>query len=78
MAEDHPLTTGVETNVALAQSGHIERLPSGSLRVSVLAGRDPLNGRQLWLRKTIRTGISQGVPGCGRRSPLIAQLGSSC
>lgn len=36
-------------------SGHIERLRSGSLRVSVLAGRDPLTGRQLWHRKTVKT-----------------------
>ena len=41
--------------MALAQSGHVERLPSGSLRVSVLARRDPLTGRQLWHRKTVRT-----------------------
>ncbi len=40
--------------MALAQSGHIERLPSGSLRVSVYAGKDPLTGRQLWHRKTVR------------------------
>lgn len=37
----------------LAKSGHIERLPSGSLRVSVFAGRDPLTGKQLWHRKSV-------------------------
>ncbi|HET9898947.1 MAG TPA: hypothetical protein VFQ44_28830 [Streptosporangiaceae bacterium] len=41
--------------MALAQSGHVERLPSGSLRVSVFAGKDPLTGKQLWHRKTVRT-----------------------
>src|SRR5712691_3332054 len=37
----------------LTRSGHIERLPSGSLRVSVYAGKDPLTGKQLWHRKTV-------------------------
>src|SRR5215470_6202179 len=36
-------------------SGHVDRLPGGSLRVSVFAGRDSLTGRQLWHRKTVRT-----------------------
>ena len=36
-------------------SGHVERLPSGSLRVSVFGGRDPLTGRQMWHRETVRT-----------------------
>ncbi len=41
--------------MALERAGHIERLPSGSLRVSVLAGSDPLTGKQLWHRKTVRS-----------------------
>ena len=40
--------------MALAQSGHIERLPSGSLRVSVYVGKDPLSGKQLFLRETVK------------------------
>ena len=36
-------------------SGHVERLPSGSLRVSVFGGRDPLTGRQIWHRETVKT-----------------------
>lgn len=47
--------------MALARSGHVERLPSGSLRVSVLAGRDPLTGRQVWHRKTVRTEVEAQV-----------------
>jgi integrase len=47
--------------MALARSGHVERLPSGSLRVSVLAGRDPLTGRQVWHRKTVRTEVEAQI-----------------
>lgn len=36
-------------------TGHLERLPSGSYRVSVYAGADPLTGRQLRLRQTAKT-----------------------
>ncbi len=36
-------------------SGHIEQLPSGSFRVSVYAGVDPLTGKQLRHRKTVKT-----------------------
>ncbi len=36
-------------------SGHIERLTSGSLRVTVYGGLDPLTGRRLRHRKTVRT-----------------------
>ncbi len=36
-------------------SGHIERLPSGSFRVHVYSGIDPLTGRQLRHRKTVKT-----------------------
>jgi len=45
----------------LAQSGHIERLPSGSLRVSVSGGRDPLTGRRVWHRKTVRTEVEAQI-----------------
>ena len=36
-------------------TGHIEQLPSGSFRVSVYAGKDPLTGKQLRHRKTAKT-----------------------
>jgi hypothetical protein len=32
--------------------GHIEQLPSGSWRVKVYGGTDPLTGREIRLRKT--------------------------
>lgn len=35
--------------------GHIEQLPSGSWRVKVYGGTDPLKGREIRLRKTCRT-----------------------
>ena len=35
--------------------GHIERLPSGSFRVSVYAGTDPLTRRAIRLKSTVRT-----------------------
>jgi hypothetical protein len=36
-------------------TGHIERLPSGSYRVHVYAGTDPLTGRTLRYRQTVKT-----------------------
>jgi hypothetical protein len=38
--------------MATAKGGYIQQLPSGSFRVSVYAGTDPLTGRQIRLRKT--------------------------
>jgi hypothetical protein len=35
--------------------GHIEQLPSGSWRVEVYGGTDPLTGREIRLRKTCKT-----------------------
>ena len=35
-------------------SGHIEQLPSGSYRVAVYAGRDPITRRQVYLRRTAK------------------------
>ena len=35
--------------------GHIERLPSGSYRVIVYVGTDPLTGRRLRFRQTVKT-----------------------
>ena len=41
--------------MAKATGGYIQQLPSGSFRVSVYAGTDPLTGRQIRLRKTCKT-----------------------
>ena len=38
-----------------AASGHLEQLPSGSFRVEVHAGTDPLTGRRLRFRQTVKT-----------------------
>ena len=41
--------------MASTRRGHIERLPSGSYRVIVYAGTDPLTGRRLRFRQTAKT-----------------------
>jgi hypothetical protein len=41
--------------MAHTASGHLERLPSGSYRVHVYAGTDPLTGRELRHRQTVKT-----------------------
>ena len=41
--------------MAPTRPGHIERLPSGSYRVIVYAGTDPLTGRRLRFRQTAKT-----------------------
>jgi len=41
--------------MVLTRPGHIERLPSGSYRVIVYAGTDPVTGRRLRLRQTVKT-----------------------
>jgi hypothetical protein len=41
--------------VARGPAGHIEPLPSGSWRVKVHAGTDPLTGREIQFRKTCKT-----------------------
>ncbi len=39
----------------IVAKGHIEQLPSGSFRVSVYAGTDPLTRRAIRLKSTVRT-----------------------
>lgn len=41
--------------MATTESGHIESLPSGSYRVHVYVGRDPVTGRQRRMRRTVKT-----------------------
>jgi integrase len=64
MLDRPPAWTGSWTNVldpmwrhvvANTPNGHIERLPSGSWRVKVYAGRDPLTGQEIRLRRTCKT-----------------------
>jgi DNA-binding transcriptional regulator YhcF (GntR family) len=44
-----------DDSMARVASGHLEQLPSGSFRVEVHAGTDPLTGRRLRFRQTVRT-----------------------
>jgi integrase len=41
--------------MATTTKGHIELLPSGSYRVRVYAGTDPVTGRERRLSRTVRT-----------------------
>ncbi len=41
--------------MARGPAGHVERLPSGSWRVKVYAGTDPLTGREIRFRKTCKS-----------------------
>jgi hypothetical protein len=47
---------GGQVSSAEAASGRIEKLSSGSLRVSVYAGADPITKRRAYLRETIPGG----------------------
>jgi LacI family xylobiose transport system transcriptional regulator len=38
--------------IARSSRGHIQRLPSGSFRVKVYAGTDPVTGKERLLRQT--------------------------
>jgi hypothetical protein len=44
--------------MAITPSGHIEQLPSGSWRVKVYAGKDPLTGREIRFRQTCKTEVA--------------------
>jgi hypothetical protein len=65
---------------ARAARGHLEQLPSGSYRVHVYSAIDPLTGRELrhrqtvkpnwpWVALLIRGGFAQGL--FGRRSSRL-------
>ena len=41
--------------MATVAKGHIERLPSGSYRVRVYAGTDPVTGKERRLKRTVAT-----------------------
>jgi hypothetical protein len=47
--------------VATNPAGHVEQLPSGSWRVKVYAGQDPLTGREIRLRQTCKTEVAAQI-----------------
>jgi integrase len=47
--------------MAITPSGHIEQLPSGSWRVKVYAGKDPLTGREVRFRQTCKTEVAAQI-----------------
>jgi len=59
-----------------ARPGHIERLPSGSYRVIVYAGTDPLTGRRLRFRQTVKT-EEQAQILLGKLLEQVAERGGS-
>jgi hypothetical protein len=61
-----------------APSGHIEQLPSGSWRVKVYAGKDPLTGRELRFRKTRKTEVDAPVAQLGAPPADIVRFEVLC
>ena len=51
-----PMSSSSQTTVRRGAQGSITRLPSGSLRVRVYAGPDPLTGRPHYIGETIADG----------------------
>jgi hypothetical protein len=47
--------------MAISPSGHVEQLPSGSWRVKVYAGKDPLTGREIRFRQTCKTQVAAQI-----------------
>lgn len=45
----------------ISPPGHIEQLPSGSWRVKVYAGKDPLTGREIRFRQTCKTQVAAQI-----------------
>jgi integrase len=58
MARDRNTTTVISDSAPVRRGprGSINRLPSGSLRVRVYAGLDPVTGREHYLRETVPAG----------------------
>jgi integrase len=56
------------------QRGEIETLPSGSLRVKVYAGNDPLSGRRHFLSETIPAGPRAAAEAEKARTRLLNQV----
>jgi hypothetical protein len=51
--------------MATTGKGHIETLPSGSLRVKVYAGKDPVTGKERVLRETCADDAEAAPPSPG-------------
>ena len=56
------------------QRGEIVTLPSGSLRVRVYAGVDPLSGKRLYLTETVAAGPKALADAKKVRNRLIGQI----
>lgn len=56
------------------QRGRIETLPSGSLRVQVYAGRDPVSGKRHYLTETIPPGPTAARDAERARTRLLGQV----
>jgi integrase len=50
-----PVTVLSYRRATATAQGHIEKLPGGSYRVHVYAGRDPVTGMKRYLRRTVPT-----------------------
>jgi hypothetical protein len=46
---------GYHAGMPRVAKGHIEQLPSGSFRVAVFAGYDPVTRRRLYFKSTVKT-----------------------
>lgn len=56
------------------QRGEIETLPSGSLRVKVYAGEDPISGKRHYLTEVIPAGRTAAKEAEKTRTRLLAQV----
>jgi hypothetical protein len=59
---------------AKRQRGQIERLPSGSLRVSIYAGIDPVSKERMYLRETVPAGQKAGQEAEKVRTRLLNEV----
>jgi hypothetical protein len=55
------------------QRGRIETLPSGSLRVQVYAGRDPVSGKRHYLTETVPAGPTAAKDAEKARTRLLGR-----
>src|SRR6516165_7824520 len=52
---NHGVISACHAVMAATPSGHIEQLPSGSFRVHVYGGIDPITRKRIYFRKTAKT-----------------------
>jgi hypothetical protein len=55
--------------VAKTNKGHIQRLPSGSFRIKVYAGTDPVTGKERLLTSTASTHVMRAAGQCETIAP---------